>query len=139
MKLGGAEVNWSKMSDQFENLPDGDYIVHIDDVVEDNTKESNLPQVQVKMTVQGGDKDGKKITDFVVLKTNKGDRNDIGFGRVRAYYEAIYGEVQDGAEIDTDDLKGNNVQIVVKLETYKDKNTKEEKQTSRIKKVLPVG
>lgn len=141
MKLGGADVNWSKMSDQFENLPDGDYDVEIDSIEEDVTKESKLPQAVVKMTVFQGDAKDKKVTDFVVLQTREGKRNDMGFGRMRAYHEAILKQpLADGEEVDTDQLVKGRCTIIVRQEAAKKKpGDTEEKIYSKIKKVIPLA
>lgn len=137
MKL---EADFTKISTEFEQLPDGEYIVVVDDIEEGESSENKLPQLNIALEVTEGEYEGRKITDFVTLRTTKGKRNDIGFGRIKAYQEAIHGlGSADSGDIDTDELKKGTVLIVVKQEPYVDKKTKETKVGARIKKVLPVN
>lgn len=137
MKL---EADFTKISTEFESLPEGDYNVVVDDIEEGESGDNKLPQLVFMLEVTDGDYAGRKIRDYVTLKTNKGARNDIGYGRVKAYAQAILGDdAGNGENIDTDDLKKGSCTIVVKEETYKDKKAGgEEKKASRIKKVLAM-
>ena len=134
------QADFSKISSSFESLPAGSYRARIDDITEGETKENKIPQITFKLVVTEGDMENRVITDFVTLKTKEGKRNDIGYGRVKAYAEAIMGEeYANSGELDTDDLKGGTVEIVVAERTYEAKDGSGQKTSSDIKKVLPVG
>lgn len=134
------QADFEKISTSFETLPAGTYRARIDDIVEGETKENKIPQLMFKLIVTEGDKADSVITDFVTLKTREGKVNKVGYGRVKAYGEAILGvEAANGDEIDTDDLKGGVCEIVVSERTYEAKDGSGQKTSSDIKKVLPIN
>lgn len=135
------EADFSQISSSFENLPEGDYRVVIEDIEESTTKENNLPALMFKLKVTEGPQEGKYAFDHVTLKKRDGKRNDIGYGRVKAYAEATMGkEYANSGAIDTDELKGNVCIIIVKHESFAKKNpdgTSGEQETrAKIAKVL---
>lgn len=133
------EADFSQISSSFENLPEGEHRAQIEEIEETTTKENSLPALNFRLKVTEGEAEGKLGFDFVTLKKKDGKRNDIGYGRVKAYAEAILGEekANDPSGIDTDELKGGTCIIVVKHESY---TTKDNTQGTRAKiaKVLPA-
>lgn len=140
MKLGGTDVNWSKISTEYEQLPEGDYNVVIDEIEEGVTKENKLPQLSFKLIVLDGEKEGKKHTDYVTLKQNDGKTNEIGLGRVKAYYEAVHGKdtLADGEEMDTESLVKGTVTVVIKQKPQTGPKAEPGKMRSDVVKVLPL-
>ena len=131
-----VQADFTKISTEYEGLPEGEYVTRIESIKEGTSRGSNLPQLEYELVVTEGEKEGRKMTDFVTLKTNKGDRNDIGLGRMKAYHEAVHGQGSATDELDTDDVLGALVRIVVKDESYKKDG--ETKTGKKIKHVLPV-
>ena len=133
------QEDFSAISSSFEPLPAGDYRVRVTKIEEGETRDNKLPQVTIELTVLEGALEKRTMTDFVTLKTNKGEKNKIGLGRIKAYAEAILGEerANDTSGIDTDELNGGECIIVVKDDTYEQDGV--QKHTTKIKKVLPVG
>lgn len=141
MKLGGADTNWTAISKEFEDLPEGDYNVVIDEIVEGTTKENQLPSLEFKLLVTDGEKEGRRKSDFVTLLQKDGKRNDIGYGRVRAYYEAVHGEgtLADGEEMDTDSLLKGSCTIVIKHKADTGPKAEPGKMRANVAKILPLG
>ena len=131
--------DFSEISSSFEPLPEGDYRAEITEITEGETKENKLPMLTVQLTVTEGPHAKRVMSDFVTLKTNKGEKNSIGLGRIKAYAEAILGaeKANDKAGIDTDELLHGTCIIVVKSEPYEKNGV--QVMSSKIKKVLPVG
>lgn len=116
MKL---EADFSKISTDFEALPNNVYRVKIMELTEGETKENKLPSLSFEHEVQEGEFKGRKLFDFVTLKQKDGKPNNIGLGRVKAYAAAILGdEAANAGAIDTDAFKGSIVEVVVEIETY---------------------
>jgi len=140
-------ADFSKISTSFQALPKGDYEVVIDDIEETETRQNKLPMLVFQLSVQDArypDHEGHGLRDYVTLKTNKGQINKIGYGRVKAYAEAA-GFDANGSNIDTDDLKGQKVLVVVKqrIEKAKDESGnviegEEPKIFNDVDKVLPI-
>lgn len=136
-------ADFQNIATEFEFLKAGIFNAKVLDITEGETRENKLPQLtyelEVASVVTGDEKSvGKKIKDFITLKTKKGERNDAGYGRVRAYTIAIQGEAAGASgEIDTDAHKGGVCQIVVEEEPYIDDTTKQQKVRAKITKVLP--
>ena len=138
------EKDFSQVTIGFEPLPDGDYLATIDSIKEDKTKESQLDEVIFELTITGNEEyNGRKLFDYCVLKTKKGEDNNAGWGRVKEYAIAALGEERANAKnLNTDEMIGSTVTLVVKQESYpkKDKVTNqltgEKGISNRIKKVL---
>lgn len=144
MKL---QTNWDNISTEFEPLPDDVYVGTIEEIEE--TTDDNKGEVLIyKLRVISGETTGDKLKervqrDYVYLKTKEGKKNEIGWGRVKAYHEAIHGELQktgQEVELDTANQKGQNVAFVVKSNTYKDKKDGDkEKTSSKVTRVFKVS
>lgn len=133
MKL---EADFTKISTEYVPPVAGDYPMVIEDIEEGKTN-SGLPQlVFTNKITGGGEYDGRTIKDFVVLQTKQGKVNEIGYGRVKAYAEAILGkESANGGELNTEDLKGGAFTGVLKDDSYEKEG--ETKKTVRLVKILP--
>lgn len=135
--------DFSKIAMDFEPVPAQVYrskIVEIESVEEDKAK-GVLPQINFEWEVQEGEFKGRKLFDYCYLKTKKGERNDMGMGRIRANAAAILGEeAAAGNSIDTDALKGGVADLVVSVETYTKKPEKGggEGKRNKIDRVLPA-
>lgn len=134
MKL---EADFTKISTEYVPPVAGDYQMVVEDIEEGKTN-SGLPQLVFTNKIVGGEYEGRTIKDFVVLQQKNGKVNDIGYGRVKAYAEAILGkEAANGGELNTEDLKGGAFTGVLKDDSYeKDGETK---KTVRLNKILPQG
>lgn len=133
------EADFGKISHEYQAIPDADYRVTIDEIKETETRENKLPQLEFHLKVAEGEYEGRKLTDFVILKQNDGKVNEIGLGRVKAYAIAVLGEeAANGSAIDTDELRGGSCIVVVKSRTY-EKKDKSQGTSQDIKKVLPVS
>ena len=117
--MAKLEANFSEISMDFEPLPNGSYRVKILDIKEGETKENKLPSLSFELEVTEGEFAGRKLFDFVTLQQKDGAINKIGYGRVRAFAQAVLGEeAAAGSSIDTDELKGNICEVVVEINTY---------------------
>lgn len=131
------QANFEKISTEFEAVPPGEYRAVVEEIEESKTRKNQLPQLVIKNKVTEGEFEGRIITDFVTLQTNEGKKNDIGYGRIKAYAIAVNGEeAGNGEEIDTDDFLHGTVTLVVVPDIY-EKNG-EQVQSSKISKVLPA-
>lgn len=138
MKL---EADFSKISTDFEPVPTDTYRVKVTKIEAKETQENKLPSLNIELEIISGDFSGRKLFDFVTLKQKDGKRNDVGYGRVRAYTIAILGEEAGAAgAIDTDALLNGSCDAVVTIETYTKKPEKGggEGRQNRISKVLPA-
>jgi hypothetical protein len=131
------EADFSGISTSFEAIPDDTYRVKIGEIEEKTTKESQLPALNFSLEVTEGPFAGRVVFDFVTLKTKQGTRNDIGYGRVKAYAEAILGkDAANGGGIDTDELKGGTCEVVITKESFKRNGSNTEEFSNKVKKVL---
>lgn len=141
MKL---EANFTKISTEFQDLDDGEYIGTVESVEYSETKENKLPMLTYDLKVTSGqnpDMVGRSKKDFVVLKQKDGKNNDVGLGRIKAYEIARAGEAAGNSDsIDTDLHKNISVRFVVTSKMEKDRNAPNgpEVKRSQIAKVLPV-
>lgn len=133
-----------KANASFEAIPPGEYTATIMEKPEHGeTKQNSLPQVTFQLEVAEGEHQGAKLFDYVVLRTNKGQPNKIGLGRIKAYAIAALGEEAANSPdgIDTDDLEGATVRVEVGVRSY-DKEladgTKEVRTSNTILKVFPA-
>ena len=135
------QEDFSKISTEFEQLPPGEYRMAIDEIEEQTAEDADNPALIFKSVVTEGDKAESVCWDYVYLKTNKGKKNKIGLGRLKAYAVAILGEeAANNAEgYDTDDLLKGTFLGVIEQETYEKKDGSGQATASRLKKVLPVG
>lgn len=132
--------DFSKISSEFQPLDDGDYLFMIEDVIEGKTRNSQLPQIEIKMKCvdpQHPDKEGYPLTDFITLETKKGGANRVGLGQLKAYFEATVGEeaANNPSGLDTDELKGSTVRLILKKRSYKPEGG-EERFVNDVSKVL---
>lgn len=138
MKL---EADFSTISTDFEPLPNDSYRVKLLQITQGETKENKLPSLNIELEVTEGNFAGRKLFDFVTLKQKDGKRNDIGYGRVKAYAVAILGEEEGNAgSIDTDALHGGMCEVVVEINVY-DKPAEKgggQGKNNKIVKVLPI-
>lgn len=131
------EADFSGISTSFEALPDNTYRLKILNIEEKETAVSKLPALNFSLEVTEGEFTGRRLFDFVTLKNKDGKRNDIGYGRVKAYAEAVLGkEAANGGAIDTDELKGGTCEAVVVRESYKRSEGASEEFSNKVKKVL---
>lgn len=118
------EGDFTKISSSYEILPEGTYRFMVDEIEAGKTKTAGLDQLIFKLKVVGGEHDGKPFSDFCVLKTNKGEANTIGLGRVKGYAEAILGqEAANSPEgLDTDQLLKGQFDGIIKHDSYEKKD-----------------
>lgn len=134
--------SWTDISTEFQSLPAGEYHFKIVEIEEGETKKNSLPQVQIKSEILSGELAGRSIVDFIVLATNKGGDNDVGFGKLKQYAIAVHGEdvVEDpDFELNTDDLINGEFLGQVKARRFKKEGEDEFTESSELKRVLPLG
>lgn len=130
------EADFSQISSSFEPVPDDSYRAQIVEITEN--EKNNKPQVVFELEITEGPHKGRKLFDFLILQQNDGKPNKVSLGRVKAYAEATVGkEAAAGQAIDTEELKGGTVEVVVKSRTY-DKDGGGQGTSSDIVKVIPV-
>lgn len=132
------KANFSEISSSYEALPqDTPFKVTIDKVEAGKTKQAQLDQLVFELTVmEPAEFVGRKIFDFVTLEKKDHTPNNIGYGRVKAYTEAVLGDdAANGEEIDTDALVGNACTVILKNRQYEQNG--EQKVASDVAKVLP--
>lgn len=138
--MAKLEANFSEISMDFEPIPADTYRVKILDVKDIESKDKN-PGLSFELEVSEGEFAGRKVFDNVYLKQKDGGINKVSYGRVRAYANAGLGEeAAAGNSIDTDELKGLIVQVVITKETYEKSPEKGGGQGTKnaVSKVLPL-
>lgn len=142
------QEDFTTVSSTFEALKEGDYQVNIEDIEETESNDSKLPMFVFHLVVTDPrypELEGYPLSDYCVTKTNKGQRNRAGLGRIKAYAEATLGvEAANSPDgYDTDEIKGNDVTVYVKQRAWEKKDGQDQVIDSgvgnKITKVLPVG
>ena len=135
------DADFSKISTDFEPVPADVYRSKIVKIESVETKENKLPALNIELEIMAGDFAGRKLFDFVTLKQKDGKRNDVGYGRIKAYAIAILGEeAANSGAIDTDALVGGSCDCVVEVEKYAKKAEKGggEGTRNKVAKILPA-
>lgn len=133
-------ADFGAISMEREAVDAGEYIATVEEIEEGKTNESNLDMLTYNLRISGGKYDGRVLKEWVVLQQKKGGINEAGYGRVRAYHNAIFGaEAAAGKRIQTDEHVGKSVKIIVSKKTRVDKETKESRIVNEIDKVLPAN
>ena len=145
------QEDFSKISSSFEPLPENadGYRMRLEEIEDQAANEETVaalaagekqPALIFQSVVTEGECEDRAHWDYVYLKKKNGKPNRIGLGRVKAYAEAILGKERANAqEIDTDELLKGEFLGVIKQRGYADKTTGEQKLSSDLKKILPVG
>ncbi len=98
---------------------------------------NNIPMVTLSYEISEGDFKGRKLSDYFTLQTNNGDANEAGLRGLKRIIAATLGEDRANADdFDTDELVGQDVEIVVKQESYTDPDTDETSIQNKVKKVI---
>lgn len=135
---------WTDISTEYVPPDEGEQPARIVEVTSGKTKKNNLEQLTIKCEIDnpGHDDHGKPVFDFIVLETNKGGDNDVGYGKVKQYVEAILGEEvanDPEFELDTDDFLNGEVVIQIKHRSYTPEGETDARTNAEIKRVFPRG
>lgn len=142
------QEDFTKIASSYEPLPDGDYEVTIEGIEETETQENKLPMYTFTLKVDDPrhpELEGYTLFDRAVTRTNKGQLNRAGLGRIKAYAEATLGEEAANSPegIDPEEMINSKCVVVVKQRGWEKKdsngNVIDSGMSNDIKKVLSVG
>lgn len=135
------EADFTKVSSSFEQLAEGQYRFKVEEIKMGDEKPGAQTPLLFVSKVQGGDRADTPYTDFIYLKTKKGEANAVGQGRIKAYAEAILGDeaANNPSGLELDDMLNGTFDGIIKHESYEKKNadgTNEQKMAARLVKIL---
>lgn len=128
------------ISTKIDPLPENTYRAEIADVTHGKSKKSSVPMITVeyKLTKDNEEGGGRTLYDYFTLEQTNGDVNEAGLRSLKRLIIAACGEDRANAEdFDTDELKGQLVDLVVKQEGYEDE-AGDEQVSNRVKKVVAI-
>lgn len=129
------------ISTKVDPIVPGAHRAQIVEVVQGKSKKSKVPMVTVtyKITDENDPNNKRELNDYFTLEQINGEPNEAGLRGLKRVIVAALGEERANAEdFDTDELKGADVEIVTKQETYKDEDTGEDDISSKVKKVIAI-
>lgn len=109
----------------FEPVPPGAYVCRIEKV-EETTSNSGKPMIKFELKImEPAEHADKPLFDNAVLVKDNGEPNKLGYGQVKAYAVAAYGEewANNPAGYETEQLQGQIVMAEVGTRTYPAKNS----------------
>lgn len=129
----------SDVSTTIVPMEEGTYSATISEVEVGKSK-SKLDMVTITYKIQDHDQyKGRELRDYFVLETKEHEPNESGLRNLKRLIVATLGEDRANDEdFDTDELQGQQVTLVVKQDSYEDKDSGEEVVNNKVKKVLPA-
>ncbi len=106
-----VKVDWKEVAKQ-ELIPEGKVVARHDKVEERTAKETQNPYWNFEFTItQPEEVVGRKVWDVFMLDTKS-------LWKLRAFCDCIGIELEGQRDIDTDELVGQDVGLVITHETY---------------------
>lgn len=144
------EGDFTNISSSREPLDEGLYtfklIEIIDQVEDDEWKAKNVgtdktPGLVFVSEVIKGERVGAQNRDYIYTKQKDGKVNKMGLGQIKGYAEAILGKeaANSPTGVNTDLLLNGTFDGYMKVEKYQDKETKEQKSSSKLVRLLPAS
>lgn len=114
--MGNLNLDFTGVGNDF-NISEGEHIFRVEDVEVVVSKNGTSNNLKCKVTVEGGEDDGKSINHFVSL-------HEKALWSAKLFLEALTGEEIEGEiDIDTDQLVGLTFRgFVIKTEDGKYSN-----------------
>jgi len=119
MNLKG--MDWNKIETPRgarQTVPPGFYTVVLMDVSEGSPKSGGPPYVSLEFQVRGGEFDGCKVYDNLLVNAENATARKIAYGRVKSLLEATHSV---GIVDDLKELKGREVGLEIRSRDRKDK------------------
>lgn len=141
--MGIINASLADVSTEFVPVEPGIYEFEIQEVTHDEKDGRTTVKIKSAITDEG-EMQGRTITDRASLHKKDGSVNQFGLIQVKRYMEAVIGKEElaerlaSGDQPDTQELKGGRFRGEVKIRSYKDEASGEDRQSNEFKAILPL-
>ena len=132
--MAHIDINFDTTPDSVPQIEPGIHTAVIDEIDQEPTKNDDGTNVIVKLKIDGGDSDGRKIKNYINI-VSKNKPNEYGHITLKQLARSAGINVGAGG-LNLEDLLGKTVKVRIKSTTRKDKETGEIKEGVEVAEYL---